>query len=154
MRQMSCLLLMMTLAGCSSSSGPAALPLYPVTGTFIVNGKPLKDTLVQLVPTAPDSKSKPGIGKTDGEGKFMIRTNGDKGANPGKYKVVLGTGVDDAASKGPVSIEEASKMSGQFAKTRGIPQQTLPFPKEWASAKTTPKEVEVVKGPITVNIDI
>ena len=153
MRQMCGMLLLLSLAGCSSS-GPSALPLYPVTGTFVVGGKPLKDTIVQLVPSDPESKAKPGIGRTDAEGKFMIRTNGDKGANPGKYKVVLGTGADDSASKGPMSVEDASKMSGQYVKSKGIPTATLPFPKEWASAKTSPKEIEVVKGPVTVNIDI
>lgn len=139
--------------GCSSSQGPGALPLRPVTGSLVVNGKPLDNIQVQLIPVGVDTKAKPGVATTDKDGKFVIRTNGDKGANPGKYKVVLGSS-NASTPTGPVSLDEATKMSGQYAKTRGIPKVELPFPPEWGGEKTTPKEIEVADKPVEINIDI
>lgn len=135
--------------GCGGAP-KGALPLVPVSGSLIVNGKPLNDVFVQLIPVAADSKTKPGIATTDADGKFVIRTNGDKGANPGKYKVVLG----NAKPAGPVSLEEATRMSGQYTKTNGIPKVELPYPTEWTTEKTTPKEVEVANQAVVINIDI
>lgn len=153
MRQLSCLLLLCAL-GCSGGGADKPLPLYPVTGSLIVGGKPLENVFVQLLPVDLTSKAKPGAATTDAEGKFVIRTNGDKGANPGKYKVVLGTSGAAANPNKQVTLEEATKMSGQYAKTRGIPVETLPYPKEWGTAATTPKEVEVTDKAVVVNIDI
>lgn len=149
MRRLSCLVVVCVL-GCGGEA-VKPLPLYSVTGTVKVNGQPLKDTLVQLLPTDTSTKAKPGVGKTDDDGKYQIRTNGDKGANSGTYKVVLGNAVEQS---GPVTLEEATRMSGQYSKTNGPPKPTYPFPKEWASAKTTPKEVEVTDEPQIVDIDI
>jgi hypothetical protein len=149
------LLLSFGVWGCSGADAPP--PLYPVTGTLIVGGKPLENITVQLTPVDLDSKSKPGVGLTDAEGKFTILTNGDKGATAGKFKVVL---LSSAVSKstGPMSVEEATKLSGEY--TQQIAQgkrpepPALPFPKEWADATTTPKEVEVVNQPVIIKIDI
>ena len=149
MRRLSCLVLLCVL-GCGSEV-VKPLPLYPVTGSVKVKGAPLKDTLVQLLPVDPSSKAKPGVATTDSEGNFVIRTNGDKGANSGKFKVVLGSVVEQ---QGPVSLEDATKMSGQYTKTGGPPKPTFAFPKEWASAKTTPKEIEVTDKAQIVDIDI
>ncbi|MBS0263204.1 MAG: hypothetical protein JSS02_14765 [Planctomycetes bacterium] len=166
-RLLSCsLLLSVGLLGCSAG-GEGALPLYQATGSLKVGGKPLANITVQLTPVDATAKSKPGIGKTDAEGKFTIATNGDKGANPGKYKVVLIDGAAMAASNQSqgmggkqISTEEASKMSGEMAMKimqQGKAAMTVPeppFPKEWGDAKTSPKEVEVTNAAITINIDI
>lgn len=149
MRRLSYLVLLCAF-GCSG--GKDAPPsLYPVTGTVVVEGKPLADTMVQLIPVDLTSKARPGSGTTDAEGKFVIRTNGDKGATAGKFKVVLGTGAQPPKQ---MSLEEATKMSGQYAKSGGIPQVKPPFPKEWADPKTSPKEVEVTNQAVVVNVDI
>jgi len=152
MRQLSCLLLLCAL-GCNGGA-TAPPPLYPVTGSLVVGGKPLENIYVQLLPVDVNSKAKPGTATTDAEGKFVIRTNGDKGANAGKYKVVLGTSPTATTPNKQMTVEEATKMSGEYAKTRGIPTVTLPYPKEWGSPATTPKEVEVTSAPVVVNIDI
>lgn len=152
MRQLSFVLLLCAL-GCSGGA-TAPPPLYPVTGSLIVGGKPLENIYVQLLPSDVNSKSKPAAATTDADGKFIIRTNGDKGANTGKYKVVLGTSSAATNPNKQVTVEEATKMSGQYAKTRGMPTVTLPYPKEWGAASTTPKEVEVTNQPVVVNIDI
>lgn len=137
------------VVGCGQG-GPEPMPLYPVTGSLVVSGKPLENVTVQLMPAGDNAKGKPGIATTDAEGKFEIRTNGDKGMNPGKYKVVLGS----TKPAGPVTVEEATKMSGQYARTGGAPKEELPYPAEWAAEKTTPKEVEVTDQPVVIGIDI
>ena len=83
----SVLFLSFGILGCSVGEAPPKL--IPVTGTLVVGGKPLENITVQLMPVDTKAKVRPGIGKTDAEGKFTILTNGDKGANVGKFKVVL-----------------------------------------------------------------
>jgi hypothetical protein len=154
MRKLSGVLLL-CLLGCSSGAADAPA-LYPVTGTLKVGGKPLADVSVQLAPVDAKSKARPGIGNTDAEGKFTIRTNGDKGAVSGKYKVVLSTG---SAKQEQDTIEDAIKKQQEMMQRMkqgmtGPVATTSPFPKEWADASTTPKEVEVGTQPVTVDIDI
>jgi hypothetical protein len=160
MRGMSSMLLLSLLSlgfqGCSQGEAPPKL--YPVTGTLVVGGKPLENITVQLLPVDPAGKGRPGIGKTDAEGKFTILTNGDKGANVGKFKVVLQS-TTAAPRTGPISVEEATKMNGEMMermKQSGGKYEPpkAPFPVEWASQATTPKEVEIVDKPVVINIDI
>lgn len=143
-------LLLLCVLGCSSP-GIAPPKLYPVTGNLKVDGKPLKEIVVQLMPADTTSKAQPCSGVTDEEGNFKIATNGDRGATAGKFKVVLGGG---AVKEGPISLEEATRLSGEGRKFGGMPQVKYPFPKEWTSPKTSPKTVEIVDQGITVNIDI
>lgn len=153
MRYVSSLILLCVIAGCSGGGADKPLPMFPVTGTLLIGGKPMENINIELAPVDFESKAKPGLGKTDAEGKFEIRTNGDRGATVGKFKVVLRSAA--SAPTGPVSIEEATKMSGQYAKTMGPPKPTsLPYPVEWGSPTSSPKEVEVVDKPVIVNIDI
>jgi hypothetical protein len=151
MRRLSAVILL-CVWGCSSGvKGP---PLFPVTGTLTVGGKPLANVSVQLMPVdvSVESKSRPGGGMTNADGKFTIQTNGADGAQAGKYKVVLL--ASSGAPTGQMSVEEATKMSGQFAGSRGPAPATSPFPKEWESAATSPKEIEVTNEPVTVKIEI
>jgi hypothetical protein len=149
--------LLLCLLGCSTGGADAPV-LYPVTGTLKAGGKPLADITVQLVPVDKSEKSKarPGIANTDAEGNFTIRTNGDKGAASGKYKVVLSTGAAKAEQD---TMEDAMKKQEammqrmkQGATAPAAP--TSPFPKEWTEATTSPKEVEVGNQPVTIDIDI
>jgi hypothetical protein len=159
-RLWSVLVLSLGLLGCSSA-GEAPPTLYPVTGTVVIGGKALEKITVQLLPVDLASKARPGTGTTDAEGKFTILTNGDKGAAAGKYKVVLL--VASATSEGQLSVEEASKMSGDMSQRmkqasatgdRSFASQAPPFPPEWGDVKRTPKEVEVTNQPVVINIDI
>lgn len=155
-------LLLLCAVGCSQ--GPdQPLPLYPVTGSVKVGGKPLAEVAVQLIPVDEKTRAKPGIGKTDKDGNFTITTNGDRGANAGKFKVVLGTSSQQQEQKmSSMSYEEqqkaryaaSEKFSGDNAKTKGVAKTGPEFPKEWTNAKTTPKEVEIINKAIIVNVDI
>jgi hypothetical protein len=156
MRHLSSVLLL-CLLGCSQGGADAPV-LYPVTGSLQVGGKPLADISVQLIPvdTTAKAKTRPGVGNTDAEGKFTIRTNGDKGAISGKYKVVLLKGTAKATQD---TIEDAMKKQEEMMQRmkQGAAATVAPadpFPKEWADASTSPKEVEVGNQPVTINIDI
>jgi hypothetical protein len=150
MRRLSGILLLCVL-GCSSG-GTAPPPLYPVTGNLKVDGKPLADIIVQLMPVDMNSKAQPCSGTTDKDGNFKLATNGDRGATAGSFKVVLGTGI--AQQQGPITVEEATKLSGEGRKFGGMPKQTYPFPKEWTNPKTSPKTIEIVDKGITLNLDL
>jgi hypothetical protein len=155
-------ILLLCAVGCSSGA-VAPLPVYSVKGTVNVGGKPLEGVSVQLIPVDEKSKAKPGIGTTDEEGNFSITTNGDRGANPGKFKVVLGTMAEQQEKQlTSMSYEEqqkaryasAEQLSGANAKTKGFVKKAPEFPKEWANAKTSPKEVEIIDKAVIFNIDI
>lgn len=145
------LLLLLFVPGCSSP-GVAPPKLYPVTGNLKVDGKPLEGVTVQLMPADPQSTAQPCSGVSTKEGDFVIRTNGDRGATAGKFKVVLGGAA--IVQEGPVSVEEAAKISGAGTRFGGMPKPKYPFPMEWTNPKTTPKTVEVVDQAVVVNIDI
>jgi hypothetical protein len=157
MRSFACLLIV-CVAGCSSS-GPPAPKLYPVTGSLMVDGKPIPDTTVMLTPVDLSSKAQPAIGRTDSEGKFKISTNGNRGATSGQFKVVLvpdgEVAIPDpttSANEDPNTKSKNSYIASMEAKTK--PKPVLKFPKEWTAAKTSPKTIEVKEEALVMDIDI
>ena len=127
------LLLAIGILGCGSG-GPRPLKLYPAQGTVTYKGKPVIDCVINLVPSNP-SKEMQEVGFTgtlDGDGKFQLKSStGKSGAAVGKYKVILGLS-QDAAFK--------AMMSGGGKKSM---EASSPFPKEYLSATTSKKEVEI-----------
>ena len=151
MRSLFSLLLVSSIA--CSSGGPPPPKLYSVTGTLKLDGKPLVDTQVMLMPEDMTSKAQPCSGRSDADGKFKIATNGNRGATVGKYKVVLGSSVV-TSTKGPMTIEESMKISAAGVKSKGMPKPKFDFPKEWSNPKTSPKTVEVTERGLVFDIDI
>ncbi len=148
-----CALLVVCVAGCGAGSGKFPPPkLYPVTGSLQVNGKKLSGVMVQLIPADATSTARPAIGVTDAEGNFKIATNGDRGAAAGNYKVVLGAGAEERTE--PMTVEEATKISGAGVKFKGMPKKATPYPTEWGNPKTTPKTFEVPESESELKIDI
>lgn len=127
------------VVGCGEK-GPAT---YPVTGKIAVKGQPAKDLRITFSPVDP--KGEPAMGVVDAGGTYTLATGiqGKPGAMPGKYKVVI------AAAAGKVDVATAYKGA------KGPPTLTeSPVPKEWESAATSPKEVEVKAQNNTIDIDI
>jgi len=135
------LFLILTMIGCGGgSAGPAT---FPVEGTLKVGGKPIADVNVQLIPLDPSKLG--GAGKTDATGAFkIIATNGQEGAVVGKYKVILNksSGMD------------AAQYSGGAGGAGGPPKVELPFPAEYSTAGTTPKEIEITNKKETLTIEL
>jgi hypothetical protein len=80
---------LIALAGC----GEAKLPLYPVTGTVLVDGKPAAGARVIFCPIETSStelqKERP-LGTTGPDGKFQLTTFlKDDGVPAGEFKVLV-----------------------------------------------------------------
>jgi hypothetical protein len=78
--------LVMAAAGCGGAR-------YPVSGRVLLNGKPLqgKEGVVVLKPDASkgNNGSASAVGVLEKDGSFNILTNGQPGARPGWYKVMI-----------------------------------------------------------------
>jgi len=83
--------LLAVVAGCTGSDveegaeGPDFSNLVPVSGVITLNGEPLSGAVVTFLPT----KWAPGVGETDGKGKYDLSTAGRPGISPGDYKVAI-----------------------------------------------------------------
>ena len=77
------------LAGC----GDGKLPLYPVTGSVLVDGKPAGGAMVILCPieaSSPELQKERPFGTTGPDGKFKLTTFlKDDGVPLGEYKVLV-----------------------------------------------------------------
>lgn len=124
------LFLMSVLAACGCGSS-GELKVVPVTGTVTKGGKALKDVRVTLAVADATKPAPMQIGITDAEGKFEIQTSaGQKGAVPGRYKVVLTDG-------GAPSMDYSSMGK------KGPQANTEVIPKLYQSANSTPLTVSV-----------
>lgn len=129
MRRIVLLTLVLAICGCGSAD---QLEVAPVTGTVTKAGKPLKDIRVSLAVADPQQKAPMQIGISDAEGKFEIQTSaGQKGAVPGRYKVVLTDG-------GEAQTMDYSNM-GKKGPQAGVDT----IPKSYQSAASTPITVTV-----------
>jgi hypothetical protein len=81
-----CFLGLLTLAGCGGR-----IPLYPVTGKILVDGKPAPGAMVIFCPISGSDefmRERP-IGFADADGTFRLTTFVlDDGAPAGEYKVI------------------------------------------------------------------
>lgn len=97
-----CLVIVLTLMGCSSSE----FELAPVSGKVTLDGKPLSGAGVVFQPRAQGDSRDAGptsIGTTDEQGRFSLRVNTDnrEGAVIGEHTVLISTSatidpVDDS----------------------------------------------------------
>ena len=95
--------LALSALGCDSEPPSGPIPVHPVSGQVLSNGKPVPGALVIFHPETPAASTpqpKPGeesprgaitpTGKTDSEGRFQLHTYvGDDGAPTGQYKVTV-----------------------------------------------------------------
>jgi hypothetical protein len=72
--------LLLASGGCNR--GPK---LHPVTGTVLLDGKPLAEAGVRFEPTSKEQE--PGVGGTDADGRFQLKTRKLTGVPLGTYKV-------------------------------------------------------------------
>lgn len=131
--------------GCSGGSGkPKA---YPVTGKVTVNGQALKDCMIQFSPV--DANGTSYSATLDSDGGYSLLDPGDQasGAAAGKYKVVL------AQSQQAVQSAMMAQMKGGAGQPTNV-SASAPFPPEYGSATTSPKEVEVKAETNKIDISI
>lgn len=130
------------LIGCGGG-GPPKQAQHPVSGKVTVKGSPLTDCTISFVSTDPE-KVAGFSGVLDSSGNYTLtdQADGKSGAFAGTYKVVL--------SQSPEAAKKAMMEGGG----KGYAEGGLPFPEEYLSAETSPKEVEVKAESNEINIEI
>jgi hypothetical protein len=140
----------LVVAGCGAG-GPS---FNPVGGKLTVDGKVPTNVQVSFYPV--DGKGPIASGNVDaGTGRYDLTSSGGvgkpagKGAVAGKYKVVLNTTGGGAASPEAVMAQYGGNTQG---KAPAVPKAS--FKKEFGSASTSPKEVEVKSGANAIDLDL
>jgi hypothetical protein len=123
LRIVSLILLAMLAMGCSD-----APKLHPVQGTVTLDDEPVDGAGVVFNP-ADDKTGLLAAGKTDAQGKYVLRTMENQGAQAGKYKVtVLLTKV--VGKEAPEGFEDNRTM-------------IYLVPKKYSDSQTSGLEAEV-----------
>lgn len=95
----------LALAGCSGGGAADRPKLAAAGGVVRFEGKPVTNAAITFYP----EKGPAAVGRTDAEGKFQVKTNGQLGAVVGKHKVTV---VDQSqGSEPPPSDENAIKFA-------------------------------------------
>ena len=140
----------LVVAGCGAG-GPS---FNPVGGKLTVDGKVPANVQVSFYPVDP--KGTIASGNVDaGTGRYELTSSGGvgkpagKGAAAGKYKVVLN-------AVGGASAASTEAMMAQYGNSQGKApaQPKAAFKKEYGSASTSPKEVEVKSGANSIDLDL
>lgn len=129
-------LMSLWLMGCGGASD--APNLAQVSGVANFNGTPLPDATVTFYP----DKGQPGVGRTDTNGAFQVRTNGQLGAIIGSHKVTVAVAPASA---------EPPPMDGNEMNI--VPATILPT--KYGSVETTDLQIDVpAAGNPTLVLDL
>lgn len=142
----------LVVAGCGAA-GPS---FNPVGGKLTVDGKVPANVQISFYPV--DGKGPIASGTVDaGTGRYDLTSSGGvgkpagKGAVAGKYKVVLSAGGAAGAASPEAMMAQYSGGNNQ-GKAPALPKAS--FKKEYGSASTSPKEVEVKSGANAIDLDL
>jgi hypothetical protein len=131
-----CLLALVSL-GCADGSGIGEI--YPVRGKISFDGQPLvaESTTVLFQPDAERGNDGPcqAIGTVDRDGDYTLKTQGQNGACPGWYKVVV------------TALAETPRHATRPNDARSRPVAKSLLPARYGQAQTTPLAVHVVAEP-------
>lgn len=116
--------------GCAGDTGP---PLAPVSGTLLVDGRPIAGVSVMFVPDNGKGTSGPAsVGVTGADGAFTLTAPGNRpGAIVGHHKVTAACPFD------PAGGSSASGVAADASGTR------CSIPTTYGDPVLTPLEVEV-----------
>lgn len=120
---------MACLAGCGGSSGSKRIgyqgELVQIQGIVTLDGEPLSEATINFVADGPPP---PGFtfasGLTDSSGKYQLRTDGELGVPPGRYKI----GIERWATPDgtPFRSNPEDGMDIEQAKMSGLVKQIVP----------------------------
>ncbi len=135
------LIIVAGISGCTPRVEVATL--FPVKGRVTLNGAPLAGCKLVLIPVKTDPGADDGYaGVLNEKGEFELSSlKGKAGAAAGQYKVTFQlAAVEDVNSEASRQAAMKAMMSGGA----GPPEQKeAPYPAEYSSYKTSPKEVEI-----------
>jgi hypothetical protein len=131
------LLVSLAMAGCTSDSGVGKT--YPVSGKVTLDDEPVtaERTTILFKPDASRGNTSPfePTGTVDDQGVYTLSTNGQEGAPPGWYKVIV-----TAVSEPPQHPKAPDKRTN-----RPIALSLLPA--RYGQAHTSNLAIEVVERP-------
>jgi len=129
------LLLAVALAGCSKG-GPEELPVHPVNGQVVFNGKPAAGASIIFHPKAGGEGAVVARAQADNQGNYTLSTYRDgDGAPAGEYAVT-------------VELRQLIKKDGEFESGPNI------IPRQYSSPATTRLVFKVAEGANSVPIKI
>jgi hypothetical protein len=119
--------------GCGPTS---TVTLMPVEGRVMLDGEPVRGCVVAFEPVDAHSKTGPqAIGIADSDGRFRLRTSGNRlGAVVGVHRVFVVPG-DEAAMAAPRGLEEQKSTASA---------SPSPVPGRYQSAVTSGLEATVM----------
>jgi hypothetical protein len=143
------LLVLATALGCSNSAdeGPSSgspEELVLIDGLVTLNGKPLPGAVVTFLPEAGG----PGLGDTDEEGRFSLKSSGHPGVAPGKYKV----GISYLA--GPNGMPQRLADRSSIVQSDEMLAAKEQLPPDFSDLGRTKQSAEVSSVQKTVHFDI
>lgn len=114
------------LCGCSGEkpSGGADVELAPAAGVINYNGKPLANATLSFYP----EKGPVGVGRSNEQGEFVVKTNGSSGAPIGKLTVTVtvaaAAGADEFPEADGTEIQQAKKAAEKLPAKYGSQADT------------------------------
>lgn len=149
-RRFSFWIVLILLASCGCSDKPPTV--YPVSGKVTYSGKPYARLLIYFRPASGEVDkfgSNHGVGETDAEGKFTVKSAAGGGLQSGSYKVTFALYQDVRSGKPVGGGSEKPDESGIATK------QVVAAPHDdETSQATTPVTFTVRSGDNTFDFDI
>lgn len=122
--------------------------LVPVTGTVKLDGQPVPSAMVMFAPTGEGAASTTASGTTDATGKYELVTGeeGQKGAKPGMYRVIISQYAKDGQPIAPNPEKSPMDLMVEGAK------EQLPASYSDMAASRLQREVPASGG--TIDFDL
>ena len=101
--------------------------LVPVKGVITYKNEPLENAAVCFTPKDFKTGDRIGTGKTDAQGRFVLRTIGEPGVLPGEYVVVVIKNdiiPGKSSSKSPNPRPATSEVKSAIPKRYGDPKMS------------------------------
>jgi hypothetical protein len=134
-----------TLLGCGEDDGIGTR--YPVSGTVMYNGEPLKSGTVNFTPDGAEGRPAAGDIASDGSYRVTTLTRGD-GMLPGKYKVAIQANYTDMTKV----VDNPGGLYRSDLK-RKAPQIKV-APEKYASPATSDLTAEIKPESNTLNFEL
>ncbi len=136
----------LSVLGCDSEPPAGPIPVHPVSGQVLSNGKPVPGAIVIFHSKTPAASTPPPklgeespsrtivpTGKTDSEGRFQIHTYvGNDGAPTGQYKVTV--------------VLAGPSENRDFMAKNSAPVSTVTFPSKYADPERSGLTATVKPG--------
>ncbi len=132
--------LMLVGSGCGGSKPATA----PVSGTVLLDGKPVADASVLFEPT---EGGVPARGSTDASGQFSLSTftRGD-GAVPGRHRVAISKMIIEGIKADDFGLEDSSVTPASQPKSA--------IPRRYADPATSGLEATIEPGGLSVEFSL